>query len=98
MCVPQNCSDEDYKNIVNFTNNNYKLINGKIRDAINLKPLKDYSIKEKIFQSLIPFLMITFILLVIERRFISGLICSIFGCCFKICYKNKYGEDNITKY
>ena len=53
MCVPQNCSDEDYKNIVNFTNNNYKLINGKIRDAINIKPLKDYSRKNiPIFNSI----------------------------------------------
>ena len=97
ICVPQNCSDEAYYTIIKLINNDYTLINGTIKAAINLKPKNDYSIKEILFQSLIPFLMITFILLVIEIRFISGIFWSIFGCFFRICNKNKYGKDNINK-
>ena len=96
-CIPQGCSDDEYYNIIEYINAKYELIDGNIIGVVNLKPLKSYSFFEKFSQILIPFLMILFILLLIEIRYISGFFWSLFGFIITKLNKKKYGEENIIK-
>ena len=96
-CVPQGCSHKSYFNIVKFINKNYFLIDGNIIDVINLRPINKFSLTQIIFQSIIPFLMIIFILLIIGIKYISSLFWSLFGYFFKICNKKKYDKEMIEK-
>ena len=97
ICVPDKCSDAEYTEIIKKINQNYSLINGTINGAINLKPETEYSTTEILLQSLIPFLMISFILFIIEIKYLSGYFWSLFGFIFKKCNKKEYGEENIDK-
>ena len=96
-CVPQGCTDNEYYKIISFVNKNHYLIEGNILGVVNLNPLKEYSIMEKLLESLIPILMIIFIILIIEIRYISGLFWTLFGFLFNKCNKNKYDEETIKK-
>lgn len=97
VCLPKGCSNEEYFEIIKNINVNYNLIEGNITSAISLKSSKKYTITEKIYQLIIPFLLLTFILIIIGIKYISGLFWSFFGYIFLLCNKKKYDNENIQK-
>ena len=97
ICLPKGCSNEEYFEIIRNINNNYSLIEGDIESAISLKSSKKYTITEKIYQLIIPFLLLTFILLIIGIKYVSGLFWSLLGYFFLLCNKKQYDKENIQK-
>ena len=96
-CVPNNCKNEAYLEIINYIKDQYSLIEGNITGVINLKPSEELNISRIIVLSIIPFLLLIFIFMIVGIKYISKPFWSIFGFFYYLCNKRKYNKENIQK-
>ena len=96
-CVPNNCKNEAYLEIINYIKDQYSLIEGNITGVINLKPSEELNISRIIVLSIIPFLLLIFICMIVGIKYISRPFWSLFGFFYYLCNKRKYSKENIQK-